>query len=246
MTSSPSSSEEVVPLQDTWSLWFDRYIGPGYSADEYAAAMLHVCAISDIQTFWCWFNNLPSAHSLEASCTYHLMKKNIRPVWEDEANLHGGSFSIKVPLKENLDSVWILLALTAVSGQFDHFMSSFNNAICGVSINMRKSEAMLTVWSSNAKTFDIAKVSEYLLSILREVYQTISSDSFSYRVHSILENFGNQSQPKESVTKSPIKTVPQYIVKESPNERKKKVTSFSPRTESFPRNQVRRGNHWGR
>ena len=138
MTSSPSSSEEVVPLQDTWSLWFDRYIGPGYSADEYAAAMLHVCAISDIQTFWCWFNNLPSAHSLEASCTYHLMKKNIRPVWEDEANLHGGSFSIKVPLKENLDSVWILLALTAVSGQFDHFMSSFNNAICGVSINMRK------------------------------------------------------------------------------------------------------------
>jgi hypothetical protein len=59
-------------------------------------------------------------------------------VREDKANLQGGSFSIRVPLKENIDSIWILLALTAISGQFDHFFSAFNNSICGVSINLRK------------------------------------------------------------------------------------------------------------
>jgi hypothetical protein len=84
MTSSPrenSAVESLLPLQDTWCLWFDRYIGPGFSAEEYAEAMLHVCSIADVQTFWRWFNNIPSARSLEASCTYHLMKKDIRPVW---------------------------------------------------------------------------------------------------------------------------------------------------------------------
>ena len=80
-----SSSEVVpssaVPLQDTWCLWFDRYIGPGFSAEEYAAAMLCVCEVADIAMFWRWINNLPAANVLEPSCSYHLMKKDIRPVW---------------------------------------------------------------------------------------------------------------------------------------------------------------------
>ena len=76
-----SYSEDLIPLEDTWCLWFDRYIGPGFSADEYAAAMLEVALFEDIQSYWRWMNNLPSAHQLEVSCTYHLKKKGIRPLW---------------------------------------------------------------------------------------------------------------------------------------------------------------------
>ena len=72
---------EEILLGDTWVLWFDRYIGPGFSAEEYAAAVKEVCTFNTVQGFWCWYNNLPAASTLDSSCTYHLMKKGIKPLW---------------------------------------------------------------------------------------------------------------------------------------------------------------------
>ena len=70
-----------APLEHKWCLYFDRYIGPGFSADEYAAAIAEICTLDSVPTYWSWFNNLPNAGDLDPSCTYHLMKSGIRPLW---------------------------------------------------------------------------------------------------------------------------------------------------------------------
>jgi len=194
-----SYAEELIPLENSWCLLFDRYIGPGFSAEEYAAAMLEVSLFDDIQSYWRWMNNLPTAQQLEASCTYHLMKKGIRPLWEDKSNVNGGSFSFRVSSMEFIDEIWTTFSLNAVAGQFDLFLSDYFNELCGVSIGMRKNEASFTLWTSNAKSFDVQKMVDFLAVLLKDTNISWSSDLYSFKVHHTLDNFGNQA-------KSTIKT----------------------------------------
>lgn len=196
------TEEDLIPLDSTWCLWFDRYIGPGFSAEEYAAAMLEVALFEDIQSYWRWMNNLPSARQLDVSCTYHLMKKGIRPIWEDKSNVNGGSFSFRVASMDNVDDIWTTVSLNAIAGQFDLFLSDYVNEICGVSIGMRKSEASFTIWASNAKSFDVQKMADFIADLLKDTAIHWSSDLFSFKVHHTLDNFGNQAKP---VIKTPTR-----------------------------------------
>ena len=74
-------ASKPVELEHAWCLWFDRYIGRGFTAHEYADAIKKVFEVKTIQEFWRWYNNLPGAAALDPSCTYHLMKSGIRPLW---------------------------------------------------------------------------------------------------------------------------------------------------------------------
>ena len=137
LKSSFALAPAFVPLQTTWSLYFDRYIGPGFTAEEYAAAIKEICVIDTVQTYWQWFNHLPSASSISASCSYHLMKGGIRPLWEDKANEEGGSFTFKIPI-EDADHAWMRLTLSAIGGLLDDFLYDFDDELNGVSIGIRK------------------------------------------------------------------------------------------------------------
>jgi len=193
-SSNSSFSEEPIPLENAWCLWFDRYIGPGFSADEYAASMLEVAIFDDVQSYWRWTNNLPEAGKLEATCSYHLMKKGIRPLWEDKSNVNGGSFSFRISSADTFDEIWTTISLNAIAGQFDLFLSNFFNELCGVSIGMRRNEASFTIWTSNAKSFDVQKMADFIACLLKDTRIIWTSDLFSFKVHHTLDNFGNQSK----------------------------------------------------
>jgi len=90
-----STSTEEIPLESNWSFWFDKYIGPGKSAEEYANALLQIGTFDSIQGFWQWYNNLPRATLLEVSSSVHLMKANVKPVYEDPSNEKGGHIAFK-------------------------------------------------------------------------------------------------------------------------------------------------------
>jgi len=203
-SSDRSYSDESIPLENSWCLWFDRYIGPGFSADEYAAAMLEVALFDDIQSYWRWTNNLPTATQLDLTCSYHLMKKGIRPLWEDKSNVNGGSFSFRISSADTYDEIWSTISLNAIAGQFDLFLSDYFNELCGVSIGMRKNEASFTIWASNAKSFDIQKMADFIAVLLKDTRIIWTSDLFSFKVHHTLDNFGNQSKP---VIKTPTRPV---------------------------------------
>jgi hypothetical protein len=57
-------------------------------------------------------NNIVKVNHLEISSNYHVFKKGIRPEWEDEANAHGGKFSIQLPRTrtgETINDYWLNL-----------------------------------------------------------------------------------------------------------------------------------------
>eukprot|EP00008_Paramoeba_atlantica_P010483 CAMPEP_0201492032 /NCGR_PEP_ID=MMETSP0151_2-20130828/32032_1 /ASSEMBLY_ACC=CAM_ASM_000257 /TAXON_ID=200890 /ORGANISM="Paramoeba atlantica, Strain 621/1 / CCAP 1560/9" /LENGTH=288 /DNA_ID=CAMNT_0047878681 /DNA_START=199 /DNA_END=1065 /DNA_ORIENTATION=+ len=181
-------------LPNDWTLWFDRYIGRGCTAQQYNDALKQICQLSSIHDFWSWFNNLPSARELDPTCTYHLMKDNIRPTWEDARNVEGGNFTAKFPIALT-NTVWLYLCLAAVSGQLDQFFSEFGDHLCGVSIGMRKNEASLYIWNGKAMVFH----QNFLLDFLEKIFPIPViceqlQETGVYKVHSSLENFGNEKK----------------------------------------------------
>jgi hypothetical protein len=210
---------EELPLNDEWVLWFDRYIGPGFSAEEYAAAVKEVCSFHSVQGFWCWYNNLPPASSLDPSCTYHLMKKGIKPLWEDEGNVNGGNLAIKIPRHE-VDHAWTHLSLAAIGGELEDCLTK-EDGLCGISLGMRKSDAAIHLWNADALHFDIQSAMVNVTRIITPeqdltqsglwadaVVSKAISDSVAansvYKVHKSLTNFGNNT-----VARSPSKRVPE-------------------------------------
>jgi len=194
------SKSDAVMLQHAWCLWFDRYIGRGFTAHEYADAIKMVFEVKTIQEFWRWYNNLPGAAALDPSCTYHLMKTGIRPLWEDPANVRGGNMTAKISCKEAND-VWLKLCLVAISGQLDEFLAKIGDHVCGVSIGMRKTDASIYIWNADAKVFEQQRMITYLESVLwdaaKQSDKTAVKGSLSasavYKVHQSLDNFGNEN-----------------------------------------------------
>jgi len=201
--------KEPIPLEDAWCIWFDRYIGRGYTAQEYSDAIKQVCCFNTVQNFWRWFNNLPTAGELEVSCTYHLMKEGIRPLWEDPRNVRGGNFTAKIPI-EGVDDVWMNLCLLAIGGQFDLFLSEFGDEICGISIGMRKTDASIYIWNASAKAFDMKRMISYLESSFSSKKrwgnpQLLNSirETGVYKVHQNLDNFKNETKIVTETEKIP-------------------------------------------
>ena len=70
-----------IPLENSWCWWYDKYIGPGKSPEEYAAAVKLLGTVSTVQEFWRWYNNLPPIDHIVPGSSLHLHKKGIKPLW---------------------------------------------------------------------------------------------------------------------------------------------------------------------
>jgi len=100
--------KEGVPLQTEWTFWIDRST-PGASAAQYQANLKKIYTVGTVQEFWAVLNHIPAIESLPPRCSYHLMRENIQPMWEDEQNKQGGTWRLKVPKKDTLTSLMQLM-----------------------------------------------------------------------------------------------------------------------------------------
>jgi len=178
-----SSSISLIPLQNSWSFWFDRYLGPGLTVQEYEEGLKKLGTFSTVQDFWKWHNNLPDVSKLPPKTSYHLMKENIRPLWEDLNNVHGGSFCIKVP-KAHTSYAWLNLLLGAIGEQFCSALKERDD-ICGISVSIRRDEDILIVWHKSAKLVDVSSFS----SLLKEQLPKFKCETPTYKIHQNEDNF---------------------------------------------------------
>eukprot|EP00009_Paramoeba_aestuarina_P008075 CAMPEP_0201523406 /NCGR_PEP_ID=MMETSP0161_2-20130828/19686_1 /ASSEMBLY_ACC=CAM_ASM_000251 /TAXON_ID=180227 /ORGANISM="Neoparamoeba aestuarina, Strain SoJaBio B1-5/56/2" /LENGTH=263 /DNA_ID=CAMNT_0047922511 /DNA_START=261 /DNA_END=1052 /DNA_ORIENTATION=- len=242
-TSEASSASEnalvLLPLENKFTLYFDRYIGPGFSAEEYAEAIAEICTLDTVTSYWGWFNNLPPAGELDASCTYHLMKTGIKPLWEDKANEDGGSMSFKVPL-DKATSVWQLLSLGAIGGILDSLFEPFNDRLNGVSCSIRKLEASICVWNANATAFDMERMAQHIAEVLRgteksgswseTLFREAILETASYKVHRKLTNFGNDLKLPNLGSKQ------KGVDRSSRNKQRRRQASSAPSVVMYPKN----------
>jgi len=121
----PKSLEQIesdgIKLQNAWSFWHDKFIGPNQSVEDYEKNLQELFSFSTIQGFWTCFNNLPTPDKLKAKSSYHMMKTGIRPIWEDPNNADGGFWAMRVK-KEDTTKVWKELVLAVIGEQFSMFL----------------------------------------------------------------------------------------------------------------------------
>ncbi|GIY56508.1 eukaryotic translation initiation factor 4E type 3-B [Caerostris extrusa] len=142
-----NSNEAPVPLDSCWTLWIDK-TERGASAAEYEASLQKVYSVSTVQEFWSVYNNIPDVRELKKKYSYHLMRGERRPVWEDEENCKGGSWHFKTEKKDS-PCVWKELLLAAIGEQFLKYLSK-GDYICGVSVTAREKDDIIQLWNNDA------------------------------------------------------------------------------------------------
>jgi len=176
--------QKPILLENTWSFWYDKYIGPGQSFQEYEAALHQLGSFSSIQDFWKWYNFMPPITQLPPRSSYHLMKHGIKPLWEDEANAEGGNLSIKVK-KDISQEIWLYLVLSVVGEQLSMGLEE-DDDICGLTVNMRKEEVVFSLWNKRAEVVNIDRFIKHLTSMIPNL---IYASKPIYKVHKYEADF---------------------------------------------------------
>ncbi|KAH6573277.1 hypothetical protein BASA61_003751 [Batrachochytrium salamandrivorans] len=129
-------------LHYPWVFWF-MHRSPGAKIQDYTNEIKHVCTFTTAEEFWGAFSHMKRPGDLSNISDYHLFKKGIRPIWED--NLTGGKWIIR--LKKGIASrYWEDLLLAIIGDQFD-----VGDEICGVVVSIRHSEDIISLWNKSAE-----------------------------------------------------------------------------------------------
>ncbi|KAI7871568.1 translation initiation factor eIF 4e-like domain-containing protein [Spinellus fusiger] len=131
------------PLHYTWVFWF-MHRNPREKITNYEESMKRISSFSSIEDFWAVYSHLRRASELPNISDYHLFKSGVRPVWEDEVNVHGGKWIVR--LKKGLASrYWESLVLAIIGEQFE-----VNDEICGAVLSIRGSNDIISVWNKTS------------------------------------------------------------------------------------------------
>lgn len=130
------------PLNSRWTLWYLENDRTKTWED-----MLHeVTSFDTVENFWSLVNHIKPPSEIKMGSDYCLFKKGIRPMWEDEANVHGGRWviSLNKNTKSDLDNFWLdtMLCLIGESCEYSH-------ELCGAVVNIRAKSNKISIWTAD-------------------------------------------------------------------------------------------------
>ena len=133
-------------LNTSWVLWFHNPQDMNWEINSYKM----IKKIDSIIDFWSVYNLLTD--KIVENSMLFLMKDGINPLWEDEQNKEGGSWSFKYQ-KGNLSKNWTNFSINLLGEQLVEDVHS--KLINGISISPKKNFCIIKIWLKNKKHTNI-------------------------------------------------------------------------------------------
>jgi len=135
------SIEHFHPLSDKWCLWAHLPHDIDWSLNSYKA----IYTMGTVEETIAITESMPDI--LVKNCMLFIMRKGVKPTWEDPVNRNGGCFSYKVSNKCVYD-VWKELTYVLVGGSISK-SSSFVSCVTGITISPKKNFCIIKIWMTN-------------------------------------------------------------------------------------------------
>ena len=154
-----------VPV--TFSCSIDTHKGPrsqNRTKEEEKAFFEKIIKIGDasnVSEFWQIFQHLKKPNQCPIGADYHLFKKGIIPMWEDDMNKNGGKLSVLLTWKYS-NVIWEESAFNFAKGLLPHF-----EYINGIVISMRQKFAVLSFWIKTNTNSAVEQIRNALSGILQ-------------------------------------------------------------------------------
>ena len=125
---------QCSPLFASFTFWYHNPNDNNWSIDNYN----EIINFNHIEEFWQIMEMIKP--KLFESGMFFLMKENIQPTWEDEANLPGGCISFKIE-KQNVYQIWEQMLVHLIS-------NNLPDNVNGISISPKKNFNIIKIWIS--------------------------------------------------------------------------------------------------
>lgn len=129
-------------MRHSWAFWFRPPISKSNGFVEYEKTLHETGAFDNVEDFWKVYSRLARPSTLPLVSDYHIFKRGIRPVWEDEENKKGGKWIVRLK-KGVADRYWEDLVLAIVGDQF----AEASEELCGAVLSVRNGEDILSIWT---------------------------------------------------------------------------------------------------
>ncbi|KAL8305357.1 hypothetical protein RB597_003793 [Gaeumannomyces tritici] len=143
--SASASTASIGPVRHTlrtpWVFWFRPPISKANGYIEYEKTLHAMAEVGTAEDFFSVYAHLKRPSALPLVSDYHLFRKGVRPIWEDDENRRGGKWIVRLK-KGVADRYWEDLLFAIVGDQF----SDASEEVCGAVLSVRNGEDILSVW----------------------------------------------------------------------------------------------------
>lgn len=147
-TSVPDSKTPPPPpahsLRHSWVFWFRPPISKSNGFVEYEKTLHAIATFDTVEDFFLVYKHLKRPSTLPLVSDYHIFKKGIRPIWEDDDNKKGGKWIVRLK-KGVADRYWEELVFAIIGDQF----AEASEEVCGAVLSVRNGEDILSIWTRN-------------------------------------------------------------------------------------------------
>tara|TARA_B110000483_G_scaffold68665_2_gene85779 strand:- start:14357 stop:14884 length:528 start_codon:yes stop_codon:yes gene_type:complete len=137
-------------LNDYWTLWGHLPHDTTWNLNSYKEIM----TFNTIEEALTLYDILPD--KMIKNCMLFLMRKGIKPIWEDVKNKNGGCFSYKIPSKITI-STWKQSSYFLIGESFTQDAALMKD-INGITISPKRNFCIIKIWISNCNNQNPDKI----------------------------------------------------------------------------------------
>ena len=140
---------------------------------EFFEKIIKIGDVTNITEFWDIFQHMKKPSQCPVGTDYHIFKRGIIPMWEDNNNKDGGKLSVLLTWKyANL--IWEEVAFNFSKGLLPYFEN-----INGIVVSMRSRFIVLSFWVKTKNTHLVEKI-RYALSAMLQTPSTNCIDFIAF------------------------------------------------------------------